>query len=100
MAEILKRERQVQHVPMSSLLTSAGAEELKSKAALVNDEEVIFKLLEALLRPEFTFGVIIDGFPRSKVQVECLKLLHDAMLRLWKEYLVCSVHCHDDVVID
>ena len=40
------------HVPMSSLLTSVAAEELKTKAALVNDEEVMVVLLEALLRPE------------------------------------------------
>ena len=33
----------------------------------------------SLLQPEYRDGVILDGFPRTKVQVECLKLLVDKM---------------------
>jgi adenylate kinase family enzyme len=32
-------------------------------------------LLRKLLEPIYRDGVILDGFPRTPVQVECLKLL-------------------------
>ena len=60
-SEVLKKERQIQHLPISSILNSERALELKRNAMLVNDEEVVFMLLDALLKPEYTFGVIIDG---------------------------------------
>ena len=37
-------------------------------------------LLRELLRKEYQDGVVLDGFPRTNVQVECLKLLVDKIL--------------------
>ena len=53
---------------------------------MVGDREVVGLVLRSLLRKECEHGVILDGFPRSKVQVECLKLLVDRMHELWKEF--------------
>ncbi len=42
---------------------------------------------ESLIRVEApNDGVIIDGFPRTKVQVECLKMFYHAMLELHGEH--------------
>jgi adenylate kinase len=49
---------------------------------MVGDREVITLLLEELLDPRYRDGVIVDGFPRTKVQVEFLKLFYHAMLGL------------------
>jgi adenylate kinase len=60
---------------------------MKKNAILVGDEEVIFLLLEAMLKPEYSFGLIVDGFPRTMVQVQCLKLLQARLLQLWQDYM-------------
>jgi adenylate kinase len=39
-----------------------------------------------LLEPEYRDGCILDGFPRTRVQVECLKLIIDKMNQLYREY--------------
>ena len=44
-------------------------------------------LLEKLLQPEYTNGVLVDGFPRTQVQVECIKLLKEQMLKLRQEFM-------------
>ena len=43
-------------------------------------------LLRKLLEPEQQNGGILDGFPRTKVQVECLKLLYDEMIALRRDF--------------
>ena len=53
---------------------------------MVGDREVIGLLFEELLSSKYHEGVIIDGFPRTKVQVECLKLFYQNMLQLNNEY--------------
>jgi adenylate kinase len=73
-------------VVISGLLTTPQAVAIKNAGKLVGDREVIGLLLEELLRPEYHDGVIIDGFPRTKVQVECLKLFYHAMLDLHAAY--------------
>jgi len=73
-------------IVVSSLLTSPQAIAIKNAGKMVGDREVITLLLEELLKPEYHEGVIVDGFPRTKVQVECLKLFHQAMLELHNEY--------------
>lgn len=73
-------------VVISSLLTTPQAIRLKNAGMMVGDREVIGLLLEELLKPEYHDGVIVDGFPRTKVQVECLKLFYHAMLGLHAEY--------------
>ena len=73
-------------IVVSNLLTSPLAVAIKNAGKLVGDREVIGLLFEDLLLPKYYDGVIIDGFPRTKVQVECLKLYYHAMLELHGEY--------------
>jgi adenylate kinase len=53
---------------------------------MVGDREVVGLVLRQLLRPEYQHGAVLDGFPRTKVQVECLKLLVDKMNALRLEF--------------
>lgn len=62
-------------IVVSALLDSPEAKRIKDAGGMVGDREVIGLLLARLLEPQFRDGVILDGFPRTKVQVECLKLL-------------------------
>src|SRR5205807_7152952 len=67
-------------IVVSSLLTSPQAVAIKNAGKMVGDREVIGLLFEALLSPQCHEGVIIDGYPRTTVQVECLKMFYNAML--------------------
>ena len=80
----LARARDITAPPIviSSLLTAPQAVAIKNAGQMVGDREVITLLLEELLDPRYRDGVIIDGFPRTKVQVEFLKLFYHAMLGL------------------
>ena len=53
---------------------------------MVGDTEVIGILLRELLKPEYSDGALLDGFPRTSVQVECLKLLVEKIEQLNSEY--------------
>jgi len=61
---------------------------------MVGDREVVGLLLRELLHEEFQDGVILDGFPRTQVQVECLKLLVDRMHALRREYFNTPLSIH------
>src|SRR5204862_6987416 len=50
--------------------------------------------LRQLLRSEYRDGVILDRFPRTKVQVECLKLLVDKMHSLRREFYQTPLSIH------
>jgi len=71
---------------VSSLLQSPEARELIDSGMMVGDREVTALVIRALLRPENASGVVVDGYPRTKVQVICLKLLHDKLLQLRGTY--------------
>lgn len=73
-------------VVVSSLLDTPEAVALKNAGKLVGDRMVIGLLFEELLKPPYHHGVIVDGFPRTRVQVECLKLFYDKMVALHKEF--------------
>ena len=73
-------------IVVSDLLISPQAVVIKNAGKMVGDREVVGLLFEELLSPEYHDGVIVDGFPRTKVQVECLKLFYHAMLHLHSEY--------------
>lgn len=81
-------------VVISALLDSAEARALKDAGHMVGDREVVRLLLRQLLRPEYRDGVILDGFPRTKVQVECLKLLVDKMHALRNEFYHTPLSIH------
>ena len=73
-------------IVISALLDSPEARAIKDSGQLVGDREVVGLLLRELLRPEYQHGAIIDGFPRTNVQVESLKLLIDKMHELRREF--------------
>ena len=81
-------------VVISSLLDSPEAKSLKNAGNMVGDREVVGLVLRALLRPEYHDGVILDGFPRTQVQVECLKLLVDKMHALRREFYHTPLSIH------
>ncbi|HEY1081378.1 MAG TPA: nucleoside monophosphate kinase, partial [Prosthecobacter sp.] len=68
------------------LLDSPESQKLKSQGGMVGDREVVGILFRKLLEPEQQNGAILDGFPRTKVQVECLKLLFDEMMHLRRDF--------------
>jgi adenylate kinase len=81
-------------IVMSALLDSPEARALKDAGHMVGDREVVGLLLRELLHPEYHDGVIIDGFPRTTVQVECLKLLVDQMHALRREFFNTPLSIH------
>jgi len=81
-------------VVVSALLDSPEAQRLKDAGSMVGDREVMGLLLRRLLLPEYRDGVILDGFPRTKVQVECLKLLVDKMHQLRREFYRTPLGIH------
>ncbi len=64
---------------VSSLLDTPEARKMKDAGMLVGDREVIEIMLRKLLDPVYQSGAVVDGFPRTKVQVECVKLLHQKL---------------------
>src|SRR5690606_25852487 len=81
-------------VVISALLDSPEAKRLKDAGAMVGDREVVGLLLRELMKPDYRDGVILDGFPRTRVQVECLKLLVDKMHRLRREFYGTPLGIH------
>ena len=81
-------------IVISALLDSPEARALKDAGSMVGDREVVGLLLRELLRTEYRDGVIIDGFPRTTVQVECLKLLVDKMHALRREFFNTPLSIH------
>ena len=83
-----------QPIVISSLLKSPEAQKLKDAGSMVGDRDVIGLVLRELLRAEYHDGVILDGFPRTHVQVECLKLLVDKMHALRREFYNTPLSIH------
>ncbi|RYD18567.1 MAG: nucleoside monophosphate kinase, partial [Verrucomicrobiaceae bacterium] len=73
-------------IVISQLLDSPEARKIKSNGGMVGDEEVLRLLLRELLKPDFRDSAVLDGFPRTTVQVECLKMFYDQMMRLRREF--------------
>ena len=73
-------------IVVSSLLVTPEAQKIKEQGGMVGDQEVVGILLRKLLDEEFRDGVVLDGFPRTKVQVECLKLLITKINELHDEF--------------
>lgn len=67
---------------VSSLLKSPEARKRIDAGLLVGDREVIDIILRKLLDPIYQSGAVVDGFPRTKVQVECVKLLYAKLSEL------------------
>lgn len=74
-------------IVVSALLDTPEAREIKARGGMVGDREVVGILFRKLLDAEQQNGAILDGFPRTKVQVECLKMLFDQMVHLRREFM-------------
>jgi adenylate kinase len=81
-------------IVVSSLLDSPEARRIKDAGGMVGDREVIGLLIRRLLDPKYRDGVILDGFPRTKVQVECLKLLVEHIQNLRSEFYHTPLGIH------
>ena len=68
------------------LLTTPEATRIKDMGQMVGDTEVIGILFRELLKEKYRDGALLDGFPRTRVQVECLKMLVDQINQLNNEY--------------
>lgn len=80
------RDITAEPIIVSQLLDSPDAQKVKASGGMVGDQEVVDIIFRKLLEPEQQNGALLDGFPRTKVQVECLKLLYDEMIILRKEH--------------
>jgi adenylate kinase len=81
-------------IVISELLTTPEMEKLKALGAMVGDKEVISLLFRKLLEPIYRDGVVLDGFPRTPVQVECLKLLVDKIGDLYDQFASTPLAMH------
>ncbi len=73
-------------IVISELLDSPEAQAIKARGGMVGDEEVLRLLMRELLKPQFRDSAVLDGFPRTNVQVECLKMFYDQMVLLRREF--------------
>ncbi|MGZ0657416.1 nucleoside monophosphate kinase [Coraliomargarita sp. W4R53] len=71
---------------VSGLLKSPEAQKMKDAGMLVGDRDVIEIMLRKLLDPVYKTGAVVDGFPRTKVQVECVKLLYQKLIDLRNKF--------------
>jgi adenylate kinase len=71
---------------VSGLLKSPEAQKMKDAGMLVGDREVIEIMLRKLLDPVYKTGAVVDGFPRTKVQVECVKQLYQKLTDLRNKF--------------
>jgi len=87
-SDFIRKVRGIDAPPIvvSQLLDTPEARAIKARGGMVGDREVVGILLRKLLEPEQQDGALLDGFPRTKVQVECLKLLFDEMIALRREF--------------
>lgn len=69
----------------SDLLQTPEMKKIKDSGGLVGDKEVVGLLLTRLTDRSYANGLIIDGFPRTLVQGELVKLLHAKMAELNKK---------------
>jgi adenylate kinase len=84
----IRQVRSIDAPPLviSQLLDTPEALAVKARGGMVGDREVVGILFRKLLEPDYENGALLDGFPRTKVQVECLKLLFDEMIALRREF--------------
>jgi adenylate kinase len=80
------RDLTAETVVVSSLLKSPEAQRLIDAGMMVGDKEVTLLVFRKLLDPEQATGAVVDGYPRTDVQVRCLKLLFDKLTELSKRH--------------
>ena len=73
-------------IVISALLDTPEMKRLKDGGNMVGDREVVALLFRKLIEEQFRDGAVLDGFPRTHVQVECMKLLVARIAQLHREY--------------
>jgi adenylate kinase len=68
------------------LLDTPECKELINRGQMISDRTVMEMLFHALLDCDPTVGVLVDGFPRTEIQVEALRLFYDKMVELRREF--------------
>lgn len=81
-------------IVVSGLLNSPDAQAIKDSGGMVGDREVVELILRELLKPIYRDGAVLDGFPRTTVQVETLKLLVTRMNQLRREFYDSNLAIH------
>jgi adenylate kinase len=74
-------------IVVSELLKSPEAKKKMDAGLLAGDREVTKLVLRELLDPKYESGAVVDGYPRTKTQVECLKRFHRRLSDLRSKYL-------------
>ncbi|CAM0137228.1 hypothetical protein VKS41_008808 [Umbelopsis sp. WA50703] len=73
-------------ISISNLLDTPECKELINRGQMISDRTVMEMLFHALLDCDPTVGVLVDGFPRTEIQVEALRLFYDKMVELRREF--------------
>ncbi len=73
-------------VVVSSLLNTPEMRALIDQGRMVGDREVVGILFREILKEDYRDGAVLDGFPRTQVQVECLRLLVAKINALHREF--------------
>ena len=86
--DFIRQVRDIAEEPIvvSELLNSPEANAIKAQGGMVGDRDVVRIVFRKLLESQYRSGAVLDGFPRTKVQVECLKMLYDQMIALRREF--------------
>jgi adenylate kinase len=66
----------------SDLLDSPDFQKEKDAGQLIGDREVTAIVFRTLLSRPYADGALVDGYPRTAVQAECVKLLHDKIVAM------------------
>lgn len=81
-------------IVVSQLLNTPEAKAIKDRGQMVGDTEVVGIIFRELMKPEYRDGALLDGFPRTQVQVNCLKLLVDQIDLLHTEFSNTDLAIH------
>lgn len=73
-------------IVVSDLLSTPEMKQLKDGGNMVGDREVVAIVFRKLIEEQFRDGAVLDGFPRTHVQVECMKLLVAKIGQLHREF--------------
>lgn len=79
---------------VSQLLETPEFQRIKDSGQMVGDTEVIGILLRELIKEQYRDGALLDGFPRTGVQVECLKMLVERIEFLSGEFADTELAIH------
>jgi len=63
-------------IVVSDLLNTPACKLLKDNGVMINDDFVFQTLMAELQKPIYRDGVVVDGFPRTEVQVDYINKFH------------------------